>query len=176
MTLSLLFEAVRSCSIWIVMFIGQIYHICECAGGACFRDPGHASKSDPGGLYSGHRIGLCTMRIYLTTIYRTKRYEIGWSVMLIFCIHRGEFTKKNCSPTLSNIHFGEPINKLTPWFVKILVLETKKCTESMVSQKIFVSVNSLLQWKLSSLLNLIILVGNKLATLLQKRNLCTKHR
>ena len=41
---------VRSGSIWIVMFIGHIYHICKCAGGACFRDPGPAGKSDPGGL------------------------------------------------------------------------------------------------------------------------------
>ena len=41
---------VRSGSIWIVMFIGHIYHICKCARGACFRDPGPAGKSDPGGL------------------------------------------------------------------------------------------------------------------------------
>ena len=41
---------VRSGSIWIVMFIGHIYHICKCAGGACFRDPGPAGKSNPSGL------------------------------------------------------------------------------------------------------------------------------
>ena len=35
---------VRSGSIWIIMFIGHIYHICKCAV------PGPAGKSDPGGL------------------------------------------------------------------------------------------------------------------------------
>ena len=34
------------------MFIGHIYHICKCAGSACFRDPGPAGKSDPGGFYN----------------------------------------------------------------------------------------------------------------------------
>ena len=43
---------VRSGSIWIVMFIAHIYHICKCAGRTCFSDPVPAGKYDPGSLYS----------------------------------------------------------------------------------------------------------------------------
>ena len=41
---------VRSGSIWFAVYIGHIDLIYKSAGGACFRDPGPAGKSNPGGL------------------------------------------------------------------------------------------------------------------------------
>ena len=56
MTLSLLFEE-RASSLEVAafnfaVFIGHIDHIYKSAGGTCFRDPGPAGKSDPGGLFN----------------------------------------------------------------------------------------------------------------------------